>query len=211
MSESHEELIMEVLTYRRHVGVDLKRLRSYVGHKEARRHTAKDDLAALQRLAEAGKAFTTGEQWYLSRDAVKTARGQALGPELLPRDSWILLAVLMGGKRLPGILRVADYINHAIPSHDELYGALNRLLSARLIRSRKGEVTPTDRARELYSAVEAACARGVLSKLKGLQRILDCPCCGVSLKKVSWRIPVSAQSYEQAVADYRDSTASPAR
>ena len=205
MSENHEKLIMDVLSYHRHVGVDLKRLRSYVRGKETTRHTTKSDLAVLERLAKKGVTLSTGTRWYLSWDAVKAARGEAQRPVLLSQDSWILLAVLMGGKRLPGIIAVADYIDHAIPTHDDLYGALNRLLSVRLIRFRKREVTPTDRANELYSAVKATCRRAVLSKRKGLERILDCPCCGVSLKKVSWRIPISAESYTEAVAEYHKS------
>src|SRR4051794_4005751 len=49
-------------------------------------------------------------------------------------DSWILLALVYGASEQPAdlqqIIKVADGINHAIPTAEELDGALNRLLAA---------------------------------------------------------------------------------
>ena len=53
-------------------------------------------------------------------------------------DSWILIAVVYGGGKhgadLRGIVAAADYVNHAIPTYQEVRGALWRLLNAGLVR-----------------------------------------------------------------------------
>lgn len=203
-----EQLILEALAYRRHVGASLGDIRSYVGIREETKHAASEDLAVLRRLEEAGSLVKVGKNWFLTPKGYKRASGSALEARWRGEDAWILLALLYSrekaGSRLADIIGTADAVNHAIPSREELHGALNRLLAGRLIESKRDRFTVTDRAAELFSKVEASCKKSMQDQLDGLARIMDCPCCGVKLKGVRWQIDLDEPTFKQAVEAYSD-------
>jgi hypothetical protein len=205
-----EQLILEALAYRRHVGASLGDIRSYVGIREDTRHAASDDLAVLRRLEEAGSLVKVGKNWFLTPKGYKGASGSALEARWRGEDAWILLALIYNrekaGSRLADIIGTADAINHAIPSREELHGALNRLLAGRLIESKRDRFTITDRAVELFSKVEASCKESMQDQLDGLARIMDCPCCGVKLKGVRWQIDLDEPTFKGAVEPYSKSS-----
>jgi hypothetical protein len=205
----HDALVFEALGYRRHVGADLASVRAYVGVREGRRHTSQQDRAALRRLEAAGRAVRVGRLWFLSPEAYRQARGQALAPRWQPEDPWVLLALVYsrgaGPCGLEQVIAAADFINHAIPMPEEMHGALNRLAAGGLIRSRGGRFAATAKALALFARVEATCARRVPDQLDGLGRLLNCPCCGARLKSVRWRIRLDTAEWRQACSRYRDS------
>lgn len=201
----HDDLVFETLAYRRNVGADLKSIRSRVSGAD-KKPSMKEIRAALGRLSEAEKAFQVGEKWFLTSQGLKLARGWALRPEWLLEDSWILLALFYGGGRkgcdLRAIIGAADYIDHAIPTTAEMHGALNRLAAGGLVKTRKGLFLVTDKAIAIYDKVQAECGRGTGNQRDGLRRILDCPCCGVELKKVRWKIRIDDAAMKEAYQRY---------
>lgn len=206
---THDDLVFEALAYRRNVGTSLSDLRKYLQFRELTSHTAEDDLEALRRFEDAGKLVEVSEKWFLTPDGYKQAKGRALKPEWQWEDAWTLLALLYSSRekdlcKLEHIIAAADHINHAIPMLEELHGALNRLASGRLIRTRRGGFVVTERALELLSKVNASVRRRVLDQLDGLRRIMDCPCCGVNLKSVRWRISLDEDMLVQAEEAYRE-------
>jgi hypothetical protein len=68
------------------------------------------------------------------------------------------------GCRLERLIAVADFINHAIPSLEEMHGALNRLSAAGLITTRRGACIVTDKARKPLAKVDAHCRKNVLAQ-----------------------------------------------
>lgn len=47
-------------------------------------------------------------------------------------DGWILRSIAATGSTLRGVIGVADYLNHAIPTEEEFTGAVGRLVAAGL-------------------------------------------------------------------------------
>ena len=201
-----DRLILEALAYRRHLGASLGDIRAYVGIREEGKHPLRDHVAVLRRLEEAGTLVKVGRKWFLTPRGQKEARGTALAATWYWEDAWILLALLYNraqkGSRLTDILATADFINHAIPTREELHGALNRLLAGGLIEVDKHRFTVTDRARELFSKVEASSKKVVPDQLDALRRLMDCPCCGVKLKEVRWRIDLDQPTFAAAADAY---------
>lgn len=203
----HDDLVFEVLLYYRNLGVSLNDLREHLQYRQLVPQTEEDYLSALGRLESVGKIIGVGEKWFLTPDSHKQAKGKALGPEWQWEDSWILLALLLSSRErqlcnLEHIIAAADYINHALPSLNELHGALNRLASGRLIGSRRGGYIVTDRARELLSKVDASGTTVLWGQLERLRRLMDCPCCGVTLKSVRWRISLDEDTLVKAEQEY---------
>jgi len=208
-SKKHAELVWEALSYLRNVGADVDAIRTYVAGRETEGRIAKDDDEALAHLADAGRAVRLGDRWYLSPELHKEAETPALAPNWRPHDAWILLSILYCRSsetcRLEHLIASADFINHAIPTFDELYGALNRLKDAGLIRASKGEFAATEKALAIFARVEESRPKRVLAQLEGLRHLLDCPCCGIALKLVRWRVRLTEKDYDEAVAAYQES------
>lgn len=121
-------------------------------------------------------------------------------------DPWILLSVWTPTARpaeLTDVIGAADYINHAIPTREELESAFTRLNAAGLLRKRKAGYVPTDLTLELMEKVIENCRRGIRSRLRGLQAMLDCPCCGVRFAKPRRTLTITPDEYDAAVAAYR--------
>ena len=202
----HDDIVLAALIYRRNVGATLDLIRTFASIREAKKQTAKDDKAALARLAKRGIAVQVGNSWFLTPEAYRLAKGTALSPRLKDEDAWILLSLLYRDakkpSRLEDIIASADSINHAIPGLEETHGALNRLDSAGLIKPRNNGFIVTKKALDLYTKMKASCTKNVLAQLDGLQRIINCPCCGPELKAVRWRIVIRASEYHSAVESY---------
>ena len=203
---THDDLVFEAITYRRHVGADFSSIRAYVSFRETKRHTEEDDLKSLIRLERAGKIRRAGKLWLLTKEASRTARGSAIKPEYQLEDAWILLALFHSnpgkGSSLDSLIGTADYINHAIPMYEELFGALNRLQAAGLIKQVKEQFIATLQAVKLYRKLKRNSKRQVLEQLSNLDRILDCPSCGTKLRAVRWRIKLTEEEYRIAVSRY---------
>ena len=203
---NYDALVFDAVRYRRNVGADLDSIRPYVGIREGEKRTSAHDAEALARLAKAGVVRQTGTRWFLTPAAYRQASGTALAPEWEAGDAWVLLALLYNQTnehcKLEHVIATADGINHALPTLDEIYGALNRLEAGRLIRARRDTFTVTERALGLFAKVQAACKKSILDQLDCLGRLMKCPCCGVKLKAVRWRVQLDQAEFESAVASY---------
>jgi hypothetical protein len=72
-------------------------------------------------------------------------------------DAWIFLSInnLEGGISLEDFVAKADWINHAIPSKEEIEGAINRLSGAGLVRFENRRFIFTDSGKELYERIHS--------------------------------------------------------
>ena len=70
-------------------------------------------------------------------------------------DAWIFLSInnIEGGTSLEDLIAKADWINHAIPSEEEVEGAVNRLSKAGLVRFQNAKFIFSDSGKELYEYV----------------------------------------------------------
>lgn len=200
----HDDLIFEALVYHRNVGASLSELHEHLEWRQSAPQTKEDYLSALRRLEAAERILQVGGKWFLTPDSYKQAKGKALEPEWQWEDSWILLALLISSPerklcKLEDIIHAADYINRALPSLGELHGALNRLSAGRLLRTRKGRYSATERAYALLEKVDASGSTVLWGMLGRLRRIMECPCCGVTLKSVRWRINLDEDMYAKAL------------
>jgi hypothetical protein len=207
----HDENVFEALAYRRNVGATQPEIRSYLAFREEPKRTAQDDLKTLRKFQKRGLIVRVADSWFLTPEGAKEATGPSLGAEWQPADAWILTAILnnreLADCRLPDIIAAADFMNHAIPTLVEMHGALNRLASARLIQVRKGvSFSPTETALDLLAKAKSAPKGHVLDIVEDLQKLLDCPCCGVRLKQVHWRIRLNEAMMKQAYEAYRNSS-----
>ena len=206
---TRKALVRARLAYRRHTGASLGDIRSIVSLGLGAKGPLREDRAILSGLENEGTVYKVGKRWFLTPEGYKAAKGAALSPEWEPHDAWILLAVLYSRGSAPApldkIIGVADFINHAIPTAEEMHSALNRLASGGLVRYGKDGATPTKRGIALYRKVAGVHQRYALDQLDGLGRIMQCPCCGVRLKQVRWGIPMGKQTYDDAVGRYLES------
>lgn len=204
-----KELVLSALAYRRHTGASLGDIRSIVSLGLGAKGPLREDRAILSVLESEGTVYKVGKRWFLTPEGYKAAKGPALSPEWESYDAWILLAVLCSRGSAPAsldkIIGVADFISHAIPTAEEMHGALNRLASGGLVKYGKDGATPTKRSIALYRRVAGVHQRYVLDQLDGLGRIMQCPCCGIRLRRVRWKIPMGKQTYDEAVGRYLES------
>ncbi len=204
---TNEQAVFEVLAYRRNVGTKLGEASNNVAYRTKQKQAKKRALEILRKLESDGELTSVGERWFLTPAGYRRAKGSQLPAAWLDADAWILLAALYAcgreAKDLDAVIATADWINHAIPTHQELHGAINRLLAGRLLKTKRNKLLVTERATDLFEKVEASGRRAVLRQLDRLRRLIDCPCCGVPLKVVRWRYALDAQIYREAVASYR--------
>jgi hypothetical protein len=160
----------------------------------------------LHRLKDDGQLINVGKKWFFTTKGHALAKGSALNAAWQCEDSWILLAAPCPCEaaelKLQHIVAAADFINHAIPTLEEIHGAISRLLAGRLIKAKRDAFCVTDKALELFAKVQASCKKRFHDQLDGLRRIMDCPCCGVKLKSVHWRFVLDAATYKEAVEAY---------
>jgi hypothetical protein len=199
--------VFVALTHYRNVGADPDTLRSDVKFRQRRPCTIKEVQAALKRLGREGKVVQVGEKWFLTPQGLKLAKGPATPPAWLPEDSSILMALFtcrgnQEGVELHDIIAAADYIDRSIPTLEQMHGALNRLASGGLLRKRRSGFVVTRKAVDLLAKVKAHCRKAVRSRLRGLQRMLVCPCCGIQLKRVRWKIVIDEVMMKDAYARY---------
>ncbi len=203
---THDELVLEALAYRRNVGATLGDIRAYLQFRENTKHSQKQDRAAIRRLEDDGHLVVVGKKWFFTATGHKLAKGSALDADWQSSDAWILLTTLYNREldqfELRHIVATADAINHAIPTLEEMHGAINRLLAGRLLKIKRDTFSVTDTANELFAKVESTCKKYVLDQLDGLRRMMDCPCCGVKLKSIRWRFMVDVAAYKNAVDAY---------
>jgi hypothetical protein len=203
-------LILSALAYRRHTGASLGDIRSFVSFRQDAKGSLREDRAILSALEAEGTVYKVGRRWFLTPAAYQAAKGPTLSPEWESYDAWILLAVLYSRGRVPAaldqIVGVADFINHAIPTAEEMHGALNRLTAGGLVKYGRDGATPTKKGSALYEKVAAVHKRYALDQLDGLRRMMECPSCGVRLRRVRWAIPLDRQTYDEAVARYLGSS-----
>lgn len=185
---SHRNLVLDALGHFRNRGADRDQIRGHVSYR-APGTSGNDDQAALDGLVEDSEVLHIGHRYYLAPAAYKRARGSAPSGEWAYSDAWIFLAVLMctDDCSVADLLPVCDYINHALPAEEEVHGALNRLVAAKLIKVRKAGITATDAALALHDKAKAEAGNSVRALPDALRRLLACPHCGVTLGKVRWK------------------------
>lgn len=126
-------------------------------------------------------------------------------PQFVSSDSWILLAIGYCGQgnpvRLHEIIATADGINHAIPTADELDGALNRLLAADLIARQGDGFAMAEAGATMFSRVSKP-RKPVLDVWDDLDKLIACPCCGPKLRAVRRQVSISKADVKKAYAAY---------
>ena len=200
---THDEALFEALAYQRYVGGTLDELRSILSFRFEKKRSRREDKAELNRLQERGIVFTIGKRWYLTPNGLKRAKGWAIKPEWQPTDAWILLPVVDARTTcLEGILGTMDWINRAWPSVEELHEGVNRLASAQLLKVKANTFTATRQSRMMYAKVRRSHLRGALDQQEALWQIMNCPCCGVRLQRVRWRVRIDDQMFNAALESY---------
>ncbi len=204
---TNEQAVFEVLAGDSNVGTTLNSAWRNVSYRTKDKQAKKRTLEILRALERDGELTSVGDRWFLTPAGSKRVKGSQRGAEWLHADAWILLAAIYAcgreAKDLDALIATADWINHGIPTHAELHGAINRLLSGRLLKTRRSKLMVTERATDLFEKVEATGRKAVLRQLDRLRRLIDCPCCGVRLKAVRWRYALDAETYAEAVKLYR--------
>jgi hypothetical protein len=205
---THTDHVFETLAYRRNIGASPREIRTIVAIHGDPKRTARDDINSLQKLEKQGLIFKVANSWFLTAAGEKQARGPCLSATWQHSDAWIFGAILFNREtdncRLAEIIGAADVINHAIPTLVEMHGGLNRLVSARLIRVRGEDCfSPTASGLKLLSKAQRLCGRRLLEVVEGLRKLLDCPCCGVRLKRVRWQIQLDEATLKHAYDTYR--------
>jgi len=203
---TREEAVFKLLSYQRNVGATLDDVWGSVAWRFKNKPTRKSLLKILRKLERDGELTTVGEKWFFTPVGYKRAKGEQQPAQWTDSDGLILLAALHSCRRegndLDALISTVDYFNHGVPTREELHGSINRLIAGRLLKIKGGKFFVTERATELLEKVEATGRRSPLRQLDRLERLLDCPCCGVQLKVVRWRYMLDAETYDETVKAY---------
>ena len=94
------------------------------------------------------------------------------------QDAWLLLAVKYAQSperraTREQVIRAADYINHAIPTEEELEHGVNVLVSLKLIRIEKGEFQLGSGFRLFWENSGAEEHRSVNKQLRSIEEALN--------------------------------------
>jgi hypothetical protein len=95
--------------------------------------------------------------------------------EYLWSDAWILLAIIYASAKKPAslsdIIAFADVIQHAIPTYEEMVGALARLTAGKYIIDRKRRFSPSKQTKLFYRSVTSP-RRRVNKEEDDMERLL---------------------------------------
>jgi hypothetical protein len=91
-------------------------------------------------------------------------------------DAWILLAIIYAGDNgdRANIIKIADGINHAIPTEEELSGAFARLAQAGFIEEEDDKPKVSAVVMETYSRTHTP-RRAILKELEDMELFLGVP------------------------------------
>ena len=93
--------------------------------------------------------------------------------EFLASDSWILLSIILisgnNGARLKDLIPAADGINHAIPTFEEIEGALARLTTEGFISQEGDAIFVTEKTK---LAFDDRSRESIRTKWKKMDRVL---------------------------------------
>jgi hypothetical protein len=56
----------------------------------------------------------------------------------------------------------------------------------------------------MFGRVENCGKKSMLDQHEGLERLMNCPCCGVRLRSVRWSLRLGKGLYDQAINQYKD-------
>lgn len=199
-----QEAVADAIRYYRYRGASLQSIDSYARTRANGADYAILRAAAMTVLERDGQIERRGKLWYLHPVAFKAARGYSHAPEFDEMDFCVLLAVAGVGDDcdLLKLIGTFDFIVRAIPTFDELYGALNRMHAAGLIQHQRGGFSPTEKTKELFAIAKSKAKRSMYDELDALKNLVMCPCCGVRLKRVSWRVGLTESDFKAAVKQY---------
>jgi hypothetical protein len=101
-------------------------------------------------------SFATG-RWILSR-STRSSRSPSVPLKHMgaftSTDAWIMFSLLFGsaenGSTLRALIATADYINHAVPTYDELSESLQHLMQAGYVIKRADRYCATPAIRSYY-------------------------------------------------------------
>ncbi len=93
-------------------------------------------------------------------------------------DSWLLYSILYASRAEPAelakIISEGDHYNHAVFTHEELYGGLDRLVSGGWVISHKHQFSASVTAVEKYSAIQKQ-GLSCYDEMKSLEEALNSP------------------------------------
>lgn len=190
----------------RYRGASLSSIDSYAGTQCSGLNAGKRD-EALSQLHSMGIVEKRGSLWYLQRAAFKAARGSAVAPEFQNIDFWVAFAVLGSGEScdLKQMINTFDFVARTIPSFDDLYGGINRLVAAGLVKTQGDCFYATELAHQLLHTAKQVAKKSMYDQLEAFTRLVLCPCCGVKLKRVTWRVALTEEQVSNAIREYRAS------
>ncbi|MEP3478460.1 MAG: hypothetical protein ABJZ55_04375 [Fuerstiella sp.] len=200
------DAVADAVNYYRYRGASLSSIDSYAGGRCNGFHAGKRN-AALSGLSSAGFAEKRGTLWYLQPDAFKSARGPACSPSFQDMDFAVAFAVLGTGDDcdLRTLIGTFDFVIRTLPSFDELYGGLNRLVAARLVKTKRGHFRSTELSSHLFLTAKRSAKKSIYDQLQAFTRLVLCPCCGATLKRVTWRVQLAEEEFSIAMKAYQAS------
>jgi hypothetical protein len=194
-AELDERLLSSIKEYR-YVGISTDLLKDHFGlKKEYEPYTTLEEFKrSLQHLQDSDNIIQIGTRWLLHPDLFRVTKGHAIAPEFQWFDV-LILYIICHSRTAPATLEAiainVEFIERAPLTLDDMHGALNRLFAAHLIKKRKQKYSPSDKAIEMLKKAKADSGSDLRDQAKSLQLIINCPCCGVKLKRVTWRINVT--------------------
>jgi hypothetical protein len=199
------EAVADSIRYRRYCGADLAAIETDVGCSD-------DEFklqcqAALSHLESSSYAEKRGSLWFLHPSAFKAAKGDSHPPEFHELDFFIALAISFAIKwcdgpcELTSLMRSIEGLARAAVNFDEVYGGLNRLIAGGLATQKRNRYSTTSKSDELFALAKANSKQGPWHQIAAFQRLVMCPCCGVTLKRVNWRVKLLESAFYTAVAE----------
>lgn len=115
--------------------------------------------------------------------------------QFVESDSWILLSIVHAcrGEQLADLSNIIDRANaimHAMPTVEELDGALNRLIAAGFVDYQRGILSVTEKTFDVMAKVSKLTSP-VLRVVEDITKLFACPCFGPKLRSVRRRLTIT--------------------
>ena len=122
-----------------------------------------------------------------------------IDPRFTPSDAWLFQALTLCRRHPPTLLEwifAADYLNHAIPTADELDGALNRLLAAGLVEQHADGLLVPDAIADAFDTFRRRRKRAIFEAAEAFLRQRTLPA------SVPRRVTIAPEHVRAAYEEY---------
>lgn len=69
---------------------------------------------------------------------------------------------------------------------------------------RRGVFSPTEQSTQLLAKSKTLAKKDIYDQFDAFKRLVLCPCCGATLKRVRWNVPITEDEFARVIQEHQD-------